>query len=130
MDSTKGEWNRFTMNLSQALNDLLEAGEFIEYRAGSFDDFMHTEMVSSWLNANNSSSSSKSVKSSPKHAKSNNEVKDREGDVKIELDGWGFDRSTLHELKFFWKVDMELRAIYDLMLDEQKESLHERVVRY
>ena len=31
-------------------------------------------------------------------------------------------------LRFHWKVDMELRAIYDLMLDEQKESLHDRVV--
>ncbi len=31
-------------------------------------------------------------------------------------------------LRFHWKVDMELRAIYDLMLGEQKESLHGRVV--
>jgi hypothetical protein len=35
---------------------------------------------------------------------------------------------VLHQLRFYWKVDMELRAIYDLMLDEQKESLHDRVV--
>ena len=36
--------------------------------------------------------------------------------------------APLQQLRFYWKVDMELRAIYDLMLDEQKESLHDRVV--
>jgi hypothetical protein len=35
---------------------------------------------------------------------------------------------ALYQLKFFWKVELELRAIYDIMLDEQKESLHDRVV--
>ena len=37
-------------------------------------------------------------------------------------------RAAYQDIRFHWKVDMELRAIYDLMLDEQKESLHDRVV--
>lgn len=37
--------------------------------------------------------------------------------------------SNFQDMRFHWKIDMELRAIYDLMLDEQKESLHDRVVR-
>jgi hypothetical protein len=32
-------------------------------------------------------------------------------------------------MRFDWKVDVEKRAVYDLLLDEQKESLHDRVVR-
>lgn len=37
-------------------------------------------------------------------------------------------RPERSHLRFHWKADVELRAIYDLMLGEQKESLHDRVV--
>jgi len=134
MDSAKGGWNRFTMNLAQALNDLLEAGEFIEFRHGTPRDTAADatgEMLSSWLSASNSSS--KSLKKSPKHLRGIAEGDEADAEAKGEegeMENWGFDRGTLHDLRFFWKVDMELRAIYDLMLDEKKESLHDRVVRF
>ena len=119
------------MNLVQALNDLLEAGEFIEYRHATPRDPAEPteELTSSWLSASNSSS--KSMRKSPKHLRVIAEGDEADPDAKGdegEMESWGFDRATLHNLKFFWKVDMELRAIYDLMLDEQKESLHDRVV--
>jgi hypothetical protein len=37
--------------------------------------------------------------------------------------------NSSNNLRCGWKVDVEKRAVYDLLLDEQKESLHDRVVR-
>ena len=118
-----------SMDLVQAINDLLESEDFIEFRGDMADmsvsaENSQEEGAGSSYNAMQLMTVNMPVTPKPDLTRLQSESNSYERNRSDSR-----TRSTLQQLQFHWKVDMELRAIYDLMLDEQKESLHDRVVR-
>ncbi len=127
---TRGNPINNSMDLVQAINDLLESEDFIEFRGDMAS--MSASMENSQEDGAGSSYNAMQLLTvntpvTPKPdltrllSESNAHERNR-SDSRT--------RSSLQQLQFHWKVDMELRAIYDLMLNEQKESLHDRVVSF
>ena len=102
----------------QVISELLENDIFIECRAHSVE-----EIATSYIHHSNNTQ--KVYASSSKILDfvyfMNEDTKSSNADK---------SESFLQKLQFYWKISIEMRAIYNLMLNEQKESIHGRVVRF
>ena len=107
-----------SVGLAQALSELLESDAFIECR-----EPLVVEVSSLSCNRDRLNGLPLPASNAPDLA---HLVNEDAAEKLRSVDSGG--RSALQQLRFHWKVGMELRAIYDLMLGEQKESLHGRVV--
>eukprot|EP01032_Pedospumella_encystans_P010661 gene10661-12445_t len=130
-DGENGNFNRgnpinSSMDLVQAINDLLESEDFIEFR-GDMENMesLHEDGANSSYNVMQLTTAAAPVMQKPDLTRLQSE-----SDWHNRNNNDGHDRCALRQLQFYWKVDMELRAIYDLMLNEQKESLHDRVASF
>jgi len=125
--NSRGNVINSNMDLVQAINDLLESEDFIEFR-GELTDASGARQQSDTAEGAGSSYTAMQLLTTVTPVTPKPDLNQLLSETNARERSTSRDRSSLQQLRFHWKVDMELRAIYDLMLDEQKESLHDRVV--
>jgi hypothetical protein len=123
----------YDLDISQALEDLLQTEEFIMLAAQVDASTAEDSALSALLGiapstGDESESSYLNLSGSARIAARKNKEDGSEETINdMEKNCANLTYNTV-DLRYVWKVDLEKRAVYDLLLDEQKESLHDRVV--